>query len=279
MIAEYKKELGKSYMIFKPEEKEDLFSVQMLIENQIQGLLCFERRVFNGESEYYYDITGKHSLDSRVQRELLREKDVRELLQGLYCAVSVLHSYFLKPENILVKSEYIYLDETGVYFGYYPSEEVRDMEDILTEFAENLQEQIDYEDEGAMHLTYRFYQMIQESEKGILRILEDVLTENSIRVIREEEEWTEKEAADQNLWDEIEEQRQEKENSLKKSKPDINTLVFFLLSFLVSLCYLICVSFPENRMNVTGIIACVFVFISISGIVTAFIDIDIKKKK
>lgn len=269
MNAEYRKELGKNYMILRPEGAENLFSVQMLLENQMDTLLHFERRVFNGEPEYYYDITAKHTLESSIKKELLREKDVRMLLQSLYYAQEQLYSYFLKPSGLLLNPVYIYQMEEGFCFAYFPTEKKESLEKIQEEFAEKLQEVIDYDDEGAVHLTYRFYQMVKQSEKGLLRILEDVLTEDF-----------EREEADIEVFEQEEPGNQEEDLSVQKQKqPDLYTVALFMVSLLVSLCYLITASCFEKEINVTGVTACVFAVASVLGLVAAFVDIDIAEKK
>lgn len=267
MNTEYKKELEKNYLIIKPDRSEDFFSVQMLLENQIEGLLRFERRVFNGEVEYYYDISGKRSLESQIKNELLGEKKVRALLQSLYCVEENLYSFFLQEGRLLVEASYVYMDERGFYFVYVPSAEKRKEEERLARFVQELQELIDYEEEGAMQLTYRFYQMLKDSEKGILQILEEVLTEKFEQV----EDCIEDAASDEELYFQ--------EEIKEKIQPDFYTASLFFVSFLVSLCYLAITIFSKEEMNVTGIIACVFVVASLIGILTAFVNIDSKSKK
>ena len=266
MNVEYKKELEKNYLIIKPDMPEDYFSVQMLLENQIEGLLRFERRVFNGEVEYYYDISGKHSLESQTKNELLGEKTVRTLLQSLYCVEENLYSFFLREGRLLIEASYVYMDERGFYFVYVPLAEKRKEEEHI-EFIQELQELIDYEEEGAMQLTYRLYQMLKDSEKGILQILEEVLTKR----FEQAEDSIEDFASEEQLYF-----QEEKEEEIR---PDFYTASLFSVSFLVSLCYLLIIFFSKEEMNVTGIIACVFVVASLIGILVAFADIDIKSKK
>ena len=47
-------------------------------------------------------------------------------------------------------------------------------------FVEQLLEITDHEDEEAVELVYRFYKMVKESEKGIMRILEEVLIQETL---------------------------------------------------------------------------------------------------
>lgn len=277
MEAEYKKELGKSYLILEPPSREDDFSAQMMLENRIQGLLSFERRSFNGETKYYYDITGKRSLESHADKELLGEKDIRRLLQGLYCVIGELYSYFLETEGLLLRATYIYEEEEQMCFCYYPSDGTDSEEIAMVIFAEELLELIDHDDDEAVELTYRFYKSVKESGKGILHILEEVLVQ--------EVENPQKELYDDQqemllCWHNICEDESEKKAWLiKRSRPDICTEFFFLLSLLVSICYLSARRFSVILCTGTGAIGCLFVLASVVGMAAGFVDIDIARKK
>lgn len=271
MHAEYKKETGKSYLILETEQTEEAFSTQMLLENQIKGLLKFEKRSFNGESNFFYDISGMHSLETLTKRELLQEKEVRRLLQSLYCVVGDLHSHFLDAAGILTDVEYIYEEEERFCFCYYPPEETGSAEENLAIFAEQLLERIDHEDEETVQMVYRFYKSAKETEKGILRILEETLIP----------EGGEKEPEEDNTWyapdDEAEEVTEIEEKTEKRYFYDIGAGVCLLISFLVSLCYLGMVCFPDRPDSVPDVIACGFALLSLFGIVAGFVDIAGKK--
>ena len=74
MKADYKTELGKSYMILDCVEKEESFAMQMLKENHIQGLLLFEKRSFNGEVQFFYDVTDMNPLAKQMKESPLSKK-------------------------------------------------------------------------------------------------------------------------------------------------------------------------------------------------------------
>lgn len=276
MKTEYKKELGKSYLVVKPEQKEHVFSAQMLLENRIQGLLSFEKRSFNGETEYYYDITGKRSLESRARKELLGEKDVRRLLQGLYCVTGELYSYFLETDGLLPEPACIYEEEEQFFFCYDPSGKEETEQGAAKLFAQELLELINHDDEEAVELTYSFYKLVNESEKGILRILEEVLMqekEDSAEDLCEEQQEV------LSLW--YDEDAEEPKMTLftKRDRPDLWTVVLFLVSLLVSLGYLVALTLARIADTGTGILAGLFLIISATGMAAGFVDIDIARKK
>ncbi len=263
-MAEYKIETEKNYMILEAQKSEQFFSAQMLFENKVPGIISIESRCFNGENKYFYDITGKHSLNESIKKQLLGEREIRKLLQSLYSVVIELHNYFLNPGGLLMDAEYIFRDEKDFFFCYYPLQENVLTEEKLKILAEQLLELSDNEDEDTIELIYSFYKTVMESEKGIVRILEEVLIqeqeieEDIIPIIEMEEVIPDKVT----------------ENKFYK---DISTVICFSVSFLVSLCYLLIHIFPHAPKELIDIIMCVFAFISLPGIALGFVDIGRKK--
>lgn len=277
MQTNYKTELGKSYMILAGGQREDMFSVQMLTENHIRGLLPFEKRSFNGEIQFFYDVTGMCSLASRVQKIPLGEKDIRRLFQELYCVFEEIYSYFLKTEGLMLQADYIFETQERVFFCYCPSEEIERSGFTIETFAEELLDQIDNEEEEALQLAYRFYALVKDAKKGILFILEEVLTEKNC--LLESTEPQEQISVDEICVCAEREDAPAEKQRIKKTGPDVYTVGFFLLSFLVSLCYLFVVPFSSTR-NVQMVPIAVFMAISsIVGMAAGFIDIDIVRKK
>lgn len=270
MNVTYIKDTGKKYMILQTDQKEHTFSALMIMQNDIRGLLPFECRMFNGKTEYYYDITGKHTLEESAQIQLLQEKDIRKLLQALYGMINELNSFFLEAKGLLLEAIYIYNEEENYYFAFHPSEEQTQMDDKLAVFAEQMLELIDHEDEECVWLTYRFYKMVKESEKGVMNILEDVLTQKRITEQEEKVFIDEKEPP----W-----YTEEVEIPEKKFRVDYITVGCFFMAFVVSLCYLLFSPFPDVLKSFTGLLGCIFTVFSMLGMAAEFVDIDIAKQK
>lgn len=267
MYAEYKKETDKSYMVLEAGQTEEDFSTRMLLENRISGLVDVEKRSFNGESYFFYDITGKHTLKNQSEKELLRADEIRKLLRSLYCVSDELHNHFLEIGGLLPEADYIYAEENTFCFCYYPGQESISTEEMLKIFAEQLLEITDHDDDGAVELVYGFYKMVKESEKGIMRILEEVLLQESNAEDPEEEQIEEIYIFDN------ESEETEKKNFLKDSM----TLLCFSAMLLVSLCYLRKQVFPGLPKTMTDMMALTSAILSLPGIALGFVDIERKK--
>lgn len=272
MKTDYITELGKSYMILNCKEKEDSFAVQMLEENHIRSLLPFERRYFNGELQFFYDVTGMSALADRIEKKPLGAKDIRRILQELYCVFEEIHSYFLEPEGLLLRAEYIYETSEKILFCYCPSNDTGGLEATIETFAEKLLDQIDNEEEEALQLSYRFYAQVKDAKKGILYILEEVLTEADPFSMPEDEQMqVQIPVNDLSVVPEKE--------KIAARKPDVYIIGCFLLSFLVGVCccFLLPVSFMSDpgMRTVFGILMAG----SVAGIIVGLTDIDIVRKK
>ena len=60
----YRRDYQKSSLVFEKEWADHVsyFQLEMLLENNIKGLLSCSSQSFNGEDQIYYDITGKQTL-------------------------------------------------------------------------------------------------------------------------------------------------------------------------------------------------------------------------
>ena len=74
MRTEFKREMNRNYMVLHPEtEMNETYSLRMLSENRITGLLPFREKRVDGESYLYFNITSKQAL-SRMMEYLLQQK-------------------------------------------------------------------------------------------------------------------------------------------------------------------------------------------------------------
>ena len=80
MQTEYRRNLNKSYMIIYAEAFYSSYEMEMFSENRIDGFLDFETVVSNGKNQFWYDITGKQSLDSWLEAYLLTTEMLMRLV-------------------------------------------------------------------------------------------------------------------------------------------------------------------------------------------------------
>ena len=64
MKIRYKRDLNSNYMILTDENiSEDTYKIRMITENRIYGFLPCVRQQYGDRTEYYYEITGRQSME------------------------------------------------------------------------------------------------------------------------------------------------------------------------------------------------------------------------
>ncbi len=164
--AGIKNEFDHSYLLFLMEEdKREEYSFQMLLQNEIPGLLNCRLRYIEEDSYYSYEISSKKSLFQEYRDKKLYYKDLKELFYKISEVIKQAADYLLEKEGFLLNPEYIFMDQQTeeLYCVYLPVNNCfsSNMERYrgLSEF---LLERTDHRDEHAVNAVYQFYKMSKE---------------------------------------------------------------------------------------------------------------------
>ncbi len=191
MQAQYKRDYEKSNMVFRQEflSGNALFQQQMLLENTIDGLLPCTLHSFNGETELFYDITGKQTISCLYEKRLLKAADLTYILKGVYDALCSMQAFLLQEEFLILDPEYMYVEpiNNNVLLCFYPFEEHPFMEQVIG-FAEYLLEHTDHEDQEAVVLVYQFYRMIRQKGTSFAGVMAQLFPEKPALIEHEEQE-------------------------------------------------------------------------------------------
>lgn len=281
MKTVYKKELHKNYMIIEKPQSISEFAVNMLMENEIPGLLPFEKRSFNGEENYYYDISGKRSLEHMVEEKPLKEGDVRNLLESLLLVIRSCRSYFLDISGLVLNFSTIFETEGFYSFCYYPQnvQEQIDMEEKIQTFGENLIRYVDHEDDEAVSLVYEFYTMAKEDTLTIIQIIKQLLEkvreevpQQEMIMDKAEEPFFEKEAPTP--------ETNAKEETSFETKPDYLTMSIFIILAAGSIGYFVnsyvhetSISLAAELSRKEGLLAAAFLILSVPGVLLSLMPV------
>ncbi len=111
MDIEYMRTAKKSYMIVKRADfPYEPYELKMILQNDIPCLLKFQTMLSDGETEYWYDVSGMQSLKNRFLLESLDGRQIRFLLEGIMEMKSAMESYLLDDADICPLAETIYFD-------------------------------------------------------------------------------------------------------------------------------------------------------------------------
>ena len=178
MKAEYSRELGRNYLILKPEAEPDLnvteelpeYMMQMAQRCLIQGLLPVQRRQVNGQVQYWYDITSRQPLSLLVSHQDLRYDALSRLLTGISETVSGVQDYLMDPEGLYFAPDFIYADPDSWQCAccFFPKQEPGS----LAVLAEYVLKHLDHTDRACVQLGYGFYALAREKDCNIRQVFE-----------------------------------------------------------------------------------------------------------
>lgn len=194
MEISYKRELDRNYLILWQEEFRDCYQLEMLVKNQIPGLLACRLGLWDEKAALYYEITSRQSLRLILERKRMNAKELYRLLESLQEAVKACGAYLLDGNQLLLNPEYIYLepDTWELAFCCFPFEE-QALQDSLLNLAEYFLDRLDRQDQNAVALGYEFYRMAGEENVSLEQVLEKYRSEREeeegkeIRVLEDEE--------------------------------------------------------------------------------------------
>lgn len=148
-----------NYLILSMENKEEKMADNMMLQNEIRGLLPVKIERINGCKEYYYDITSRHSLGSIVKKGSLDVQKIELLLCAIEGILEQFHEYMLEPDGICLSEELIYttIPEWKLSFCYFEENGGRFVEN-LRKLLQYVIEYVDYQDKEAVALAYACYQ-------------------------------------------------------------------------------------------------------------------------
>lgn len=138
------------------------YSLRMLEENRIDGLLRLSVCDDDGKLFLNYDITRMETLRDWAERHRLRSEDLRLLILTLKHVSAGLAPFLLDPAGIILEAESVYTDPVShaPCFLYCPGRN-GGFGEQLSSFLHTLMELSDHDDCRSEMLAYRMYRESQ----------------------------------------------------------------------------------------------------------------------
>ena len=134
MERQYKRNHRESYMILEDRQYESGYEETMLRENHIRSLLSFHTMLKDGSVQFWYDITGKQSLQDYFDREGVTLFRLSAVIGSLMAAFEETQRYLIDPARIDLHTESIYMEKgepQRLYLCYCPFEEAGGVSQVL----------------------------------------------------------------------------------------------------------------------------------------------------
>ncbi len=160
MRVEYKRDLKHNYMvIWKPEENfAEPYCIRMLEEPISGAILLLQQHSIDNQTLFYYEITGKQSMNHLLEKQKLSYNQLRLLIEHILAALEEAYEHLLPEDDFILAPEYIYLDiVTNMPSLCFLSGYRRDSRKQISILLEYLMNKVNYGDQKAVMLVYQLY--------------------------------------------------------------------------------------------------------------------------
>ncbi len=154
-----------SYLIIEPEtDVTASFSMNMIKNNKIQGLLDMECRNVDNKMYLYYEIQGMQCLEEYINECNISFNFARQFYMDILQVVLNGEEFFLSENSYVMDLEYIFWDKKNkrAKFCYVPELQGNFQADIK-KLTEDFIEYIDHNDKSAVELVYGIYGLITDN--------------------------------------------------------------------------------------------------------------------
>ncbi len=179
MEVSYQRDLNHNYMVIPNAcVSGDEYTVRMLEQNRIAGLLSLRTRKMDGKTFLYYEIASKQPLTHLYETHTMGKKEIEGLLYGIREILERMRQYLLDGAELLFCPEYVFMDlDTGsVWLCYMPGS--AEMEESgqsgFRELSEFLLKRLDHGDRGAVDLGYELFERVSRDNFSLQDVLRAV---------------------------------------------------------------------------------------------------------
>lgn len=191
MNVTYRREMKHNYLIIEQDKSAtEGFEIDMLKENQINGLLKFHLKQIDAHRYFYYEITSKQPLNRILEFHSLNKEELKGLIAGIAQILNRLPVYLLKEDQILLQPEFIYLEPECflVSLCLVPGREKKFSEEMI-ELLRYLLGKVNHQDKECVVMAYALYQESLKDNYSFDTLTELVGSYNiSLRAGQEREE-------------------------------------------------------------------------------------------
>lgn len=170
------------------------FDERMMLRRKLPGLLPVERCYIDGTGQYWYNISGKQSLDTYCRIQKIGIDFVERMIISICSEIEILECNLLDQNCLLLDPEQVFVTNQNqeIIFAIYPGHH----EQISSEFQqlmEYLLTKIDHMDQEAVRIGYAIYEKTLDEAYSIMDIRDEIIA-------RRYERTSSVEAATQEQW-------------------------------------------------------------------------------
>lgn len=156
-------------MVLHPEtEMNETYSLRMLSENRITGLLPFREKRVDGESYLYFNITSKQALSRMMEYRFFTAKEIRQIMEDLLMAMAALEKFLMDGDQLALDPDLIYVDpdDLKANFCFIPGTE-GSFEINFRKLSRYILDHVDHTDGDAVILAFALFKAGEKENFGI----------------------------------------------------------------------------------------------------------------
>lgn len=161
------KEMNRTYLVVQETEEhtETDYQMRMTAEADIPALIPVQIRQVDCYQAYYYDISGKVSLEEWARHRLVTRQELQVLFQALYQVYGTVESYLLDADRICLSPACIMVNGewNQVQFCYAVTEEGT-FTAGLQALMQFLLTRLDHQDKETVFVGYTLYQCCRQDQ-------------------------------------------------------------------------------------------------------------------
>lgn len=184
-MIEFIRELNKNYLsITHDEERVFDYTMKMVENNSIDGLLMVRKSVVNNKTSYLYDISGCVPLEEKYIKKEFAQEDILFIADSISQILQTMERYMLDINGIVFDIKYIFCGIDNASWKYvYNSEMVSDARTGIKKIFEYILGQLDHRDNNAVILGYGLYKRICREEISLQKVFDNIdeFSENSAK--------------------------------------------------------------------------------------------------
>lgn len=171
----YERDIHKSYMKC-PSVVEETYDEKLILVRCVEGFLPMGKEFVNGRGEYWYDISGKHALDSYCKINEVGRELFEQLILQICNQLELLEWNLIEAKCMVLQPEQIYIDSRKMEFTFvlYPEKE-KDIFEELQKLMEYLLTKLDHNDSEVVQIAYQMYERVLEGAYNVAELRELIL--------------------------------------------------------------------------------------------------------
>lgn len=177
----YKKSMDHNYLVADlPGEDYEDYRLEMILENDVAGLLKASVRMNEGRRRIYYEISSMQPLGRIFEHKEIKREDAAQILRGVVDVFKSIREYMLSEGGLILDPEYLFVDPESLRpMVLYMPWKTAGMQERLLVLMEYLMEHTDPNDAQSALWTYRLYKAAK-NENCVLGDIEKLVAKQPL---------------------------------------------------------------------------------------------------